>query len=154
MTDVAPPVQTINARFVAHLEAGGAVLTATRRQARLIRRLFDESQIAAGRQAWPTADVLPFPAWAAARWQEVTRRDNSLPRLLTESQAAWPWRRLADEFIDAALLDSRDLAGAARRAWTSLIRHGGSLDLLGEHPMTTDQRQFLAWARAVESSLS
>jgi ATP-dependent helicase/nuclease subunit B len=153
MTDVAPPVQTLNARFVAHLEAGGAVLTATRRQARLIRRLFDEAQRVAGRQAWPTADVMPFSAWAAARWQEATRHDQSLPLLLTESQAAWPWRRLAGEFIDAALLDSRDLADVARRAWISLIRYGGSLDLLGEHPMTSDQRQFLAWARAVESSL-
>jgi ATP-dependent helicase/nuclease subunit B len=154
MADVTPPVPAINSRFVAHLAAGGAVLTATRRQARLIRRLFDESQIAAGRQAWPTADVLPFSAWVAARWQEATRRDSSLPLLLTESQAAWPWRRLADEFIDAALLDSRDLADAARRAWVSLVRYGGSLDLLGQHPMTNDQRQFLAWARAVESTLS
>jgi len=153
MIDVAPPVQPLNARFVDHLEAGGTVLTATRRQARLIRRLFDEAQVAAGRQTWPTADVLPLSAWAATRWQEAARRDPSLPLLLTESQAAWPWRRLADGFIDAALLDARDLAEAARRAWVSLLRHGGSLELLDNHFLTRDQRQFQAWARTVESSL-
>lgn len=153
MIDVAPPVQPLNARFVAHLEAGGTVLTATRRQARLIRRLFDEAQVAVGRQTWPTADVLPLSAWAGARWQEAASRDASLPLLLTDTQAAWPWRRLADGFIDAALLDSRDLADAARRAWVSLIRHGGSLELLDRHFLTHDQLQFQAWARTVESSL-
>jgi probable DNA repair protein len=153
MIDVALPVQPLNSRFIGHLEAGGAVLTATRRQARLIRRLFDEAQLAAGRQAWHTAEVLPLSAWAAARWQELAGRDPALPLLLNEPQAAWPWRRLADEFIDAALLDARDLADAARHAWISLHRHGGSLELLDRHALTGDQRQFLAWARAVESSL-
>jgi ATP-dependent helicase/nuclease subunit B len=153
MTEAAAPVPPLNSRFIAHLEAGGAVLTATRRQARLIRRLFDDAQVLAGRRVWPTAEVLPLQSWAAAQWQELAGHDSSLPFLLDEAQAAWPWRRLADGFIDAALLDAHDLANAARRAWISLYRHGGSLELLDRHVLTGDQRQFLGWARAVESSL-
>jgi ATP-dependent helicase/nuclease subunit B len=153
MIEARPPLQSVNARFIRHLEAGGAVLTATRRQAQLIRRLFDEAQLSAGRRSWATADVMPFTAWTAARWQEVARADSGLPILLDDAQAIWPWRRLAGSHTDAALLDAFDLAGAARRAWIALKRHGGTLDLLDRYALTSDQRQFLGWARAVESRL-
>jgi ATP-dependent helicase/nuclease subunit B len=153
MIDEAPPLHPLDARFVTHLEAGGAIVTATRRQARLIRRRFDDAQVATGRRTWPTANVLPLSAWVAARWQEAARRDESLPRLLTDTQASWSWRRHAGSFVDAALVDPHDLAEGARRAWVSLIRHGGSLALLDTHSLTQDQAQFRAWAAQVETDL-
>jgi len=153
MIEVASPLGSVNSLLVSHLESGGTILTATRRQARLVRRLFDDAQVVAGRQAWPTAHVLPLEAWASARWHEVAGSDPNLPVLLDDAQAGWPWRQAAGAHIDAAVLDERDLADAARRAWIKLYSHGGSLDLLERQALTSDQRQFLAWARAVESRL-
>jgi len=90
----------LNARFITHLESGGTVLTATRRQARIIRRLHDQAQLARGRHCWPSADVLPVDAWLAARWREAAERNGELPLLLSEGQAAWWWRREAEGRID------------------------------------------------------
>ncbi|MDD9883313.1 MAG: PD-(D/E)XK nuclease family protein [Gammaproteobacteria bacterium] len=56
---------------VARLAAGVTVVTATRRLARELRRAFDEQQSAAGRCAWESADVLPYPAFLARAWQRV-----------------------------------------------------------------------------------
>ena len=144
----------LNARFTAHLAAGGAVLTANQRQARIIRRLYDRAQVAAGRHCWPTAEVLTLEAWLAARWQETVAADGSLPTLLADTQAAWPWRRSAASHLDPTLVALPDLAGAARRAWVQLQRFGATLQQLDGEIMTRDQRQFLDWARAVEAELA
>jgi probable DNA repair protein len=153
MSDDPPRRHPLNARLVAHLEGGGSVLTASRRQARLIRRLFDQAQLEAGRRSWPTADVLPLQAWATARWQEAAWRDSSLPVVMSDPQAAWPWRRHGSALLDNTLVDAQDLAAAARRAWASLLRYGGSLAQLGRQALNRDQQQFLAWALQVESEL-
>ena len=42
----------LNRRCLAHLDAGGLILTADLRQARILRRLHDRAQIVAGRSAW------------------------------------------------------------------------------------------------------
>jgi len=143
----------VNRRLIAHLESGGTVLTATRRQSRIVRGLFNRAQLAAGRRAWPTASVMPLAAWASARWREACQRDQSLPVLLDDAQALWPWRLCAGEFLDATLVDAHDLSGAARGSWVELRRHGGSLAMLEPLAVTRDQRQFHAWARRVEDEL-
>ncbi len=145
---------SLNRQFIVHLEAGGTVLTANRRQSRIIRRLHDEAQVAAGRRCWPAASVLPVDAWLAEQWRELTARDPGLPMLLSDVEASWPWRSSATRFLDPALVSVADLALAARRAWVQLQRHGGSLDDLELEPLTRDQRQFLQWARDVESRLA
>lgn len=139
----------LNARFISHLESGGTLLTATRRQARIIRRLYDQAQLAKGRRCWPSADAMPVDAWLAARWREATERNRDLPLLLSEGQATWWWRREAEGRIDPALVATADLAGAARRAWLKLVLHGGDLDLLDREILTRDQRQFRDWANHV-----
>ncbi len=141
---------SLNDLYLRHLGEGGTLLTANRRQARLIRRLFDARQAALGLQVWPSAQVLPLDAWAAARWHEAASVDASLPLLLGEAQAAWPWRAAALEQGDGTLIDAAELAAAARRSWLTLVRYGGSLDALARQSLTRDQRRFLAWARAVE----
>jgi probable DNA repair protein len=146
-------MSSLNRGFIAHLASGGTVLTATRRQSRLIRSLYDRAQLAAGRQAWPTAGVMPLAAWTAARWREACQRDDSLPALLDDAQALWPWRRVADDFLDPSLVDTLDLSRAARRSWAELRRHGGSLARLEPLARTRDQHQFHAWARRVEAEL-
>ena len=144
----------VNRRLIAHLESGGTVLTETRRQSRIVRNLYDRAQLAAGRKAWPTASVMPLAAWAAARWHEACQRDPSLPTLLDEAQALWPWRLSADEFLDPTLVDVCDLSRAARNSWVALRRYGGTLARLGPAAGTRDQRQFHAWACRVEGELA
>jgi probable DNA repair protein len=147
-------MDSLNRQYILHLDAGGTVLTANRRQSRIIRRLYDEAQVAAGRHCWPAASVLPLDAWLAAQWQELTAQDPGLPTLMSEAEAAWPWRLSGDRHLDPTLVSVPDLASAARRAWLQLQRHGGSLADLGREPLTRDQRQFLAWSREVEARMA
>ncbi len=142
----------LNARFVRHLQAGGTLVTASRRQARLIQRLYDRAQQQAGRTVWPSADVLPLSAWAEARWGELEAAGVELPVLLTESQCAWPWRLQASQSTEDALIAADDLGTAARRAWVRLQQFGGTLADLQDLPLTRDQSRFLEWATAVESA--
>lgn len=144
----------LNARFIHHLESGGTVLTATRRQARIIRRLYDQAQLARGRRCWPSADTLPVDAWLGARWRAAAERNRDLPLLLTEGQATWWWRRQAEGRIDPELVPTADLAGAARRAWLRLVLHGGDLGLLDSEILTRDQRQFRDWASQVTQQMA
>ena len=147
-------MHSLNAQFVSHLEAGGTVLTANRRQSRIIRRLHDEARLAAGLRCWPAAAVIPLDAWLAAQWQRLARLDPALPTLLDEAETLWPWRLSADRHLDPGLVALPDLASAARRAWVQLYRYGASLDRLENEVLTRDQRQFLAWSRDVESRLA
>ena len=146
-------MHALNARFIAHLESGGTVLTATRRQARIIRRLYDQARFGAGLRCWPSANVLPLDAWLGARWREATERDRALPLLLTEGQVAWSWRRGAEGIVDSTLVAMADLSGAARHAWQRLALHGGDLGMLDREVLTGDQRQFRDWARYVTGQL-
>jgi len=147
-------MHSLNAQFITHLEAGGTVLTANRRQSRIIRRLHDEARLSEGLRCWPAADVMPLDAWLAARWQDLTRLDPGLPTLLGEAETLWPWRVSAGHFLDPGLVALPDLASAARRAWIQLYRYGATLDDLEGEVLTRDQRQFLAWSRDVESRLA
>ena len=147
-------MQTLDAKFISHLEAGGTVLTANRRQSRIIGRRYDESRLAAGLHCWPAAAVMPLDAWLAAQWRRLAGLDAGLPMLLDEAETLWPWRVCADRHLDPGLVALPDLASAARRAWVQLYRHGASLDDLEGEVLTRDQRQFLAWSRDVERRLA
>jgi len=68
------------------LDAGVTVVTATRRLTRDLRRQFDARQVAAGRRAWPSADILPWHAFVARAWQGVAGDGGDL--LLPPSAAA------------------------------------------------------------------
>lgn len=147
-------MDSLNRQFIAHLAAGGTLLTANRRQSRIIRRLYDDAQVAAGRRCWIAADVLPLDAWLGARWQELTARDPALPTLLSDTETSWPWRQTASRYLDPTLVSVPDMAAAARRAWLQLQRYGATLDDLDNEPLTRDQRQFHQWARQVDGGLA
>lgn len=136
-----------------HLESGGTVVTATRRQARVLRRVHDTAQRRAGRQVWRSADVLPLDAWLERCWGEIALSGDA-PQLLTPAEAAWPWRREVRPQADATLLEERDLAAAGRSAWAALVTHCGRVDDLERLPLTRDQQAFRDWARSVEARLT
>ncbi|HKX98633.1 MAG TPA: PD-(D/E)XK nuclease family protein [Steroidobacteraceae bacterium] len=141
-----------NAPCIAHLDAGGLVLTADLRQARILRRLHDQAQIAAGRDAWPTAQVLPLEAWLAAQWRDAGTTRDELPVALPAVATRWLWRRLVA--ADApGLVDPAETGARARVSWLELRAHGGSVGDLARWPLTRDQQAFVAWAHAAERAL-
>jgi ATP-dependent helicase/nuclease subunit B len=142
-----------NAGCLAHLDAGGLVLTADLRQARILRRLHDSARIAAGREAWPTAQVLPLETWLVAAWREAGAANDSLPVALPAVAMRWMWRGLVA--ADApSLLDPAEVAARARASWLRLRAHGGDTEGLARWPLTRDQQAFLGWARAMERRLA
>jgi probable DNA repair protein len=141
-----------NSRCIAHLEAGGLVLTPDLRQARILRRLHDRAQVAAGRLVWPTAQVLPVHAWLLQQWQQASASRPELPAVLPAVALRWLWARQAAR--DApGLLDPAELGVRARASWLRLRAHGGDLASVTRWPLTRDQQAFLGWARAVEADL-
>lgn len=141
-----------NIRCVAHLEAGGLLLTRDLRQARILRRLHDRAQVAAGREVWPSAQVMPIDAWLGLQWQKASADRPSMPGILPAVALRWLWWRQAAQ--DApGLLDPADLGARGRASWLRLRAHGGDLDKLAQWPLTRDQQAFLGWAGAVESEL-
>jgi ATP-dependent helicase/nuclease subunit B len=141
-----------NEHCIAHLTAGGLVLAADLRQARILRRLHDRAQVAAGRRAWPTAQVLPFDAWLVLQWERVAVERPELPRILPPIALRWLWRtQVASEA--PGLLDPADLGARARSSWLALRAHGGDLADVSRWPLTRDQQVFLVWARAVEAAM-
>ncbi len=141
-----------NTHCIAHLESGGLLLTQDLRQARILRRLHDRAQAAAGRLVWPSAQVLPLEAWLALQWQKASADRPSLPGILPSAALHWLWWRQAAQ--DApGLLDPADLGARARASWLRLRAHGGNLAGLSRWPLTRDQQAFLGWAGAVEGEL-
>ncbi len=147
----APRVNS-NERCIAHLSAGGLVLAADLRQARILRRLHDRAQVAAGRRVWPTAQVLPLDAWLGLQWDQASVDRPDLPRILPPVALRWLWRTQVAR--DApSLLDPADLGARARASWLTLRAHGGDLADVARWPLTRDQQAFLGWARSVEANL-
>ncbi len=132
--------------MIAHLESGGSVLTQNLRQARILRRLHDRAQIAAGKVVWPSAQVMPLETWLAQQWRDAGAADQNLSQPLPAVALRWLWRRqvAADT---PGLLDPADLGALARDCWLHLRAHGGALDNLTRFPLTRDQQAFIAWAR-------
>jgi len=142
-----------NARCIAHLEAGGLVLTPDLRQARILRRLHDRAQADAGRQVWPSAQVLPIEAWLVLQWQQAAGDSPDLPAVLPPVALRWLWWRQVARNAPG-LLDPADLGARARASWLRLRAHGGDLAAVARWPLTRDQQAFLGWARAVEGELA
>ena len=150
--DPESPLVNSNEHCIAHLTAGGLILAADLRQARILRRLHDRAQVAAGRRAWPTAQVMPLDAWLVLQWNGVAVERPELPHILPPIALRWLWRtQVAREA--PGLLDPADLGTRARSSWLTLRAHGGNLADVSRWPLTRDQQAFHAWARSVEAAL-
>ena len=141
-----------NELCIAHLTAGGLVLARDLRQARILRRLHDRAQVAAGHRVWPTAQVLPLDAWLELEWGRSSLARPELPRILPPVALRWLWRVNVERGAPA-LLDPADLGARARSSWLALRAQGGDLAAVARWPLTRDQQAFLAWSRSVEAEM-
>ncbi len=96
------------------------VVTSTRRLSRALARAFDESQLAAGKQAWEPPEILPWEAWVDRSWRRL--REGSQweeCQALSDEQEVVLWELAAREsgaFLDRLLMPSQ-IAREALRAW-------------------------------------
>jgi probable DNA repair protein len=125
----------------AHLELidrGGVVLTATRRQARALARVYAARAGAAGRQAWDAPRVSALADWLAERW----RQGSGDLALLDGAQSLYLWRAEVDGA--GILLDSRAAARAAHAAYA--VARDYELDWSRAPAVSHEQRSFRAWS--------
>lgn len=152
MPDALPALEReeLFAQLAAGHAAGVTVVTPNRRLALALAGEFDRRQLAAGRTAWETADVLPYAAFVERLYDDALHSDAgaALPLLLTpdQSQALW------EEVIRASrsgrdLLAVPETAARAAEAWT-LAHAWRLLDRLDRVPLDDDSAAFAGWARA------
>ena len=132
------------------LHAGAGIITATRRLAHELRTDFDHRQ-QQHRAAWPSADILHYPAWLKRCWQYFSSA-SAQPTLLEDAQALSLWQQIIARDIARQSSDTEPLwntyssATTAMQAWRLL--HLWHIELqhcaASEH---VDHRHFLRWAR-------
>ena len=120
---------------------GALILTANKRLARHLGRLYDEGMASAGRQVWPTPAV-----HSAESWQQQTLLSLDQGWRVLPSAAA---QRLWEEVVEAdsaesglGLLQVAASARRAREAHELLVEYGADSSAW---PLTDDHQAFLRW---------
>jgi ATP-dependent helicase/nuclease subunit B len=104
-------------------EAGATIVTANRRLARRLQRLWAERARRAGETVWDTPDILPWGAWLQRCWEtlllQAVGTDAAMPAmLLGDAQAQALWEQIiADSAAGRGLLRVAATAREAREAW-------------------------------------
>jgi ATP-dependent helicase/nuclease subunit B len=94
------------------------LLVPTRQRARAVQLAYAAERLAGGERVWPSADVLPYAAWAHREAERRAALDPKLwPRILSASEEWYLWRECAAEAAgELALLDTGALAEGLARA--------------------------------------
>ncbi len=138
---------------LAALEGDCTLLTVNNRLALELRGRYDRMQIAAGRQAWPSADILPWTAWLRRSYDDLLDRGQTVRDLLSGPQERLLWEAIIRRDPDsAALLQPSAAAQTARDAFalcTAWRLEPKRLDALGGD----DTRTFLRWRESFSRRL-
>ncbi len=142
----------MRADLIGLLESGATVLTPNRRLALHLKREFDSSQLAAGRSAWPTPDILPWSAWLERSYEDVLHSDSggALPLLLSAAQELALWEEaIRGSDLAATLLSPAPAAAQCRDAWK--LVHAWRLQArLRNAEANEDGKAFIEWAGRYE----
>lgn len=139
-----------------HLSSGGTVITATRRLSRELVAQYDARQLAAGRNAWQGADVMPWESWLRRTADELQPTLPTPRLILSDRQSVALWRRAIDEDIGlqqestASLWNGEATAREAWRAWRRVNDWRLDMDAV-RHSSHSDHRAWCRWAAAVTS---
>lgn len=142
------------AQLFAHLAeglAGGVtVLTPNQRLAQALAREFDAAQAALGRNAWESADILPYAAFVGRCYEDALYSEigSGLPILLTPAQEHALWEDIIRR-SDAgdALLAIPETAALAADAWKT-AHAWRLLDSLRSGELNEDATAFRDWCAA------
>ncbi len=138
------------ARLAAGHAAGVTVVTPNRRLAQHLAAEYDRGQIAADRNVWDTADVLPYTAFVERLYDDALHAELAagLPLLLAPEQEQSLWEEIvAGSESGGALLAVAETAALAREAW-ALAHAWHLLQALASAPLDEDAAAFSRWARA------
>ena len=141
------------------LAAGATLLTVNRRLFLHLRERYDAHQARAGREVWPTADILPFSAWLRRCWEEGREADAPLSPsledgalLLSETQEGVLWEQIIAR--GAGRRDVLQPAAAARLArQASQLLAQWRLDLPPPRDGESEETQaFRRWRSAFQAA--
>lgn len=133
--------------LVEHLASGRPVITPNHRLARRIKLAWGRHQLANGRRAWQTPDVLSLEHWWQACYRERRLAGDDLPLVLTPLQERALWLQAVQSSADIALLRPAVASELAAEAYRNLLlwqidwREQAQQFSFGE-----DTRLFLDWA--------
>lgn len=128
--------------------AGSTLVTANKRLAREATQQFNQHQLAQGKQAWDSADILPFEAWIFRLWQDI-RGDHRIVLNALQSKAVWTKIISAD--IDKNQHDLQPLwniaatVNTAMDAWRISRQRDIAIDDCGKSYLP-DHYGFARWA--------
>lgn len=79
-----------------HLEGGAALVVPTHQRARAVALAYAAAQLGAGRQVWPSPDVLSYPAWLHRECERAAAlAPQDWPRVLSAAEEWFLWREAA-----------------------------------------------------------
>lgn len=123
------------------LSRGDTVITANRRLARELGRAYDEQQLAAGKKAWPTPDILVAGAWIRALY-EGSDENVSAPLGINAQMSGVLWERCVREQLNESLPGFAGLARQCRKSWERLQDWQVPLNEIARRASSAEQRQF------------
>ena len=133
------------------VDAGAVLVTANQRLARGLRDHAAGLLQRDGRSVWPTPAILPWPAWLQLLYRDLLARGLETRRLLSDAQAAWHWRRLAEQEF-AELIDLDALASSLHQAWVAREAHQ-PLQPIDDAYLGEDQLRFQQLAQRYRNRL-
>ncbi len=151
---------------------GAILVTANNHLAREYRQQFNQLQIRQARNAWESADILPFEAWILSLWQQIRARnpgsktsalnsgEHSDDRVvLNKLQSKILWEKIISDDLDRHGGDTQPLwniaatVNAAMSAWQILQDWDISIEDC-EKSFLPDHRCFTRWARQFQKRCS
>ena len=132
----------------AALQRGATLATANARLARSMRREFNAAQLAAGKAAWPTPSILPWPAFVQQLW---ARHAGGEAPVLTPIQEQALWESIVEASPESAsLIQPQAAARLAAEAWR--LVHEWHVPITGKKRLpaweaTAETLAFHGWAQ-------
>ena len=136
------------------LDASTTLLTVNNRLAVELRARYDRRQLAAGRTAWPSADILPWSAWLHRQYEVLLDSGGTGLDLLSPVQERLLWQDIVQRSgTGSALLRPAAAAKSAQQAFALCEAwglDGQALAVRGGE----ETRAFLGWRDAFIAHLS
>ncbi len=97
------------------LNSGATLITANQRLSRFRLQQYEQSQIASGKTAWDTPEILPWAIWLERQWHR-----SGQGRVLSLQQESLLWRDAILKDETTQVLNPKALSKQAMDAWTIL----------------------------------